>query len=64
MRLIFSDGFMLVKYHLFLRSNLNFLHNYRWITFLTQADLVLKFFCANFTAFVNYAINRFISFFA
>ena len=34
-------------YHLFIWSNLNFLHNSQWITFLTQLCLVLYSFCNN-----------------
>ena len=34
-------------YHLFVRSNFNFLHNSQWITFPTQSCLVLYSFCAN-----------------
>ena len=34
-------------YHLFVWSNLNFLHNSRWINLPTQLRLVLYFFCAN-----------------
>ena len=31
--LIFQNGFWVVKYHLFVRSNFNFLHNSQWINF-------------------------------
>ena len=34
-------------YHLFVWSNLNFLHNSQWITFSTQLCLVLYSLCAN-----------------
>ena len=34
-------------YHLFVRSNFNFLHNSQWITFPNQSCLVLYSFCAN-----------------
>ena len=34
-------------YHLFVWSNLNFLHNSQWITLPTQSCLVLYSFCAN-----------------
>ena len=34
-------------YHLFVRSNLNYLKNSPWITFPTQSCLVLYSFCAN-----------------
>ena len=34
-------------YNLFLWSNLNFLHNSKWITFPTQSCLVLYSFCVN-----------------
>ena len=34
-------------YHLFVWSNLNFLHNSQWITFPTQSCLVLYSFCAS-----------------
>ena len=34
-------------YHLFVWSNLNFLHNSRWITFPTQSCLVLYSLCSN-----------------
>ena len=34
-------------YHLFVWSNLNFLHNSQWIILLTQSCLVLYSFCAN-----------------
>ena len=35
-------------YHLFVWSNLNFLHNSQWIILPTQSCLVLHSFCANF----------------
>ena len=38
---------LLYIYHLFVWSNLNFLHNTQWITFPTQSCLVLYSFCAN-----------------
>ena len=37
----------LIIYHLFIWSNLNFLHNSKWITLPTQWSLVLYSFCAN-----------------
>ena len=37
----------LCTYHLFVWSNLNFLHISLWITLPTQSCLVLYFFCAN-----------------
>ena len=37
----------LCLYHLIVWSNLNFLHNSQWITFLTQSCLVLYSFCVN-----------------
>ena len=37
----------LCVHHLFLWSNINFLHNSRWITFPTQSCLVSYSFCAN-----------------
>ena len=37
----------LCRYHLFVWSNLNFLHIFRWITLLTQSCLVLYSFWAN-----------------
>ena len=40
-----DDG--LCIYHLFVWSNLNFLHNSQWITLPTQLCLVLYSFCAN-----------------
>ena len=40
-------GSRLDKYHLFVRSNFNFLHIYQWITFSAQLYLVLYSFCAN-----------------
>ena len=40
-------GAELCIYHLFVRSNLNFLHNFQWITLPTQSCLVLYSFCAN-----------------
>ena len=40
-------------YHLFVWSNLNFLHNFRWITLPTQLCLLLYSLCA------NYVIDRF-----
>ena len=33
-------------YHLFVWSNLDFLHSFQWITFPTQSCLVLFYFCA------------------
>ena len=38
---------MLCIYHLFLRSNFNFLHNSQWITLPTRSCLLLYSFCAN-----------------
>ena len=37
----------LCTYHLFVLSNLYFLHNYQWITLPTQLCLVLYAFCMN-----------------
>ena len=37
----------LCRYHLFVWSNLNFLHISQWITLPTQSCLVLYSFCAN-----------------
>ena len=40
-------GAGLHRYHLFVRSKLNFLHISQWITLPTQACLILYSFCAN-----------------
>ena len=46
--MLFSrTGARLCIYHLFVWSNLNFLHISQWITLLTQSCLVLYSFCAN-----------------
>ena len=42
-----STGVKLFIYHLFVWSNLNFLHISQWITLSTQLCLVLNSFCAN-----------------
>ena len=42
-----GTGAGLCIYHLFVWSNLNFLHISQWITFPTQSCLVLYSFCAN-----------------
>ena len=39
--------YMLCIYHLFVWSNLNFLHNSKWITFAAQSCLVWYYFCTN-----------------
>ena len=43
----FTTDAGLCIYHLFVWSNLNFLHISQWITFPTQSCLVLYSFCAN-----------------
>ena len=43
----FRTDFRLCKYHLFLWSNLNFLHNSRWMTLATQSYIVLYSFFTN-----------------
>ena len=45
--LFFRTGAGLCIYHLFMWSNLNFLHISQWITLPTQSCLVLYSFCAN-----------------
>ena len=52
-----QDRFWLCIYHLFVRSNLNLLHNFQWITMPTKSCLVLHSFCA----FADHVINRFVS---
>ena len=52
-------GAGLCIYHLFVWSNLNFLHISQWITLPTQSCLVLYSFCANLLH--NYVIDGFIS---
>ena len=41
------DSKLFICYHLFVWSNLNFLHIFHWITLPTQSCLVLYSFCAN-----------------
>ena len=45
--LLFQDRFLVVLYHLFVWSNLNFLHNSNRISFSSQSCLVLHSFYAN-----------------
>ena len=48
LRVLFSSTDSgLSMYHLFVQSNLNFLHNSQWITLHTQLCLVLYSLCAN-----------------
>ena len=59
MRLIFLEGFLVVIYHLFVRENLNFLHNSQWITLPTQSRIILYSLCAYLVKFSHqmYLVN-------
>ncbi len=50
-------GFGLSVYHLFVWSNLNFLHNSQWSTLPTQLCLVLYSFCVNLLHLITMIIS-------
>ena len=54
-------GVGLCIYHLFVWSNLNFLHVSQWIILLSQSCLVLYFFCANLLHSLMWLIVSFLS---